>query len=514
MQQYTRIAALTLASVLVLSLAASAWMPSSFASHTSKKASTPSLKALGGQHIPNDESFTIDSLTLGAKIRTKSPIKVEIVEDGEVKGSAEISVDELSKRKYKSLTFEFDPAIEVEGDFDIIVKGKSLTLQKQKDKRDEIPGHYTNGKNTEKASKYDLVLEINSTPLSELRETFTSGTEDPTDEETPTNNKPPTQEGTSLVTVNSKKASDKSELTGMFVVITQGSKTVASGWTPLKDVKLQNGGTYTVTVDKSFDTTAFLEWEDTKSTSNTRTETITKAKTFTAIYSTDGETPTDDDTTTPTPGEELPAGGAGSVTINTRLLDGTAISGYQVQVRDSSGTPIDTKSSPAVFEGLTEGEQYRAVVYWFGDTFFRHWTDGGLHRYHTFTPSSSGKVFTAEYEHIPSSQQAKLTVIAKTTDGQTIGGTTGRAEDLTLHAESGMEIQVAPPGSLTPYTAGFSGGSEIPFTLVKGQIYTVIAQEFGQYQFVKWEDNDSVNQARAVSMSGDTTLTAIYEIVP
>jgi hypothetical protein len=69
---------------------------------------------------------------------------------------------------------------------------------------------------------------------------------------------------------------------------------------------------------------------------------------------------------------------------------------------------------------------------------------------------------------------------------------------------------------MNAYTAGFTGGSEIAdaFHFFKGQTYTVIVQEYGQYKFSHWEDNNSTNRARAVPLNGDLTLTAIYDVIP
>jgi hypothetical protein len=183
-----------------------------------------------------------------------------------------------------------------------------------------------------------------------------------------------------------------------------------------------------------------------------------------------------------------------------------------VQLRDSSGNPVETKFTPATFT-LPTNQQYRIVMYSAGDTFFRHYTDGTLYRYHFVTASSSGQVLTAEYERIPASSQAKLNVIAKTTSGEIIGGSTGSDTDLTLSATPGMEIKLAPPNTLTPYTAAFTGSSSLPFVLFEGRSYTAVAGSFGKYQFSHWEDNSSNNSARLFSMNGDKTAVAIYNVV-
>jgi hypothetical protein len=187
----------------------------------------------------------------------------------------------------------------------------------------------------------------------------------------------------------------------------------------------------------------------------------------------------------------------------------------EAQLREAAtGVNVDSGFTPTTLQ-MESGKDYRAIMYSFSPFWFRHWTDGGLHRYHLVSGDGQAHSFTAVYEQIPASGEAQLTVQAKTTDGTPIGSTTGTQEDNTLQAQPGIEVLVAPPGSLTPYTAGFTGGSEAtPFHLVKGQTYTIIMEEFGQYKFSHWEDNGSTNSARAVPLTSDTqTLTAIYEVV-
>jgi hypothetical protein len=205
------------------------------------------------------------------------------------------------------------------------------------------------------------------------------------------------------------------------------------------------------------------------------------------------------------------------VTVNAELLDGSDLTGMRAELRTTAGDNEESGFTPATLT-MQPSEDYRVIMYSFDNNYFRHWSDGGLHRYHSVSPDDAGQSLTARYEHIDDSQKAKLRVVAMTADGQPIGGTTGTSEDGTLVSEPGVEVQIAPPGSLTPftaYTAGFSGGSEIEeqFYFINGQTYVVMMQSFDKYQFSHWQDNGSTNSARAHTLSGDVTLTAIYTVV-
>jgi hypothetical protein len=186
-----------------------------------------------------------------------------------------------------------------------------------------------------------------------------------------------------------------------------------------------------------------------------------------------------------------------------------------VELREEvTGNTVQTSFTPTILN-MQPGIVYKAIMYPYQDLYFRHWTDGGLHRYHLVDSAhNSGDTLTAQYERVPASQAAHLIIVAKTASGQIIGSTTGSGENHTLHSEPGMEVLVCPPNSLTPYTAGFTGGSEIGqgFYFTKGQTYTVIMEEFGNYKFSHWEDGVQTS-SRAVQLNGDTTLTAIFDVV-
>src|SRR5919205_564426 len=132
-----------MASILVLSLVTSSGlMRDSFAATAAAKAPT-----VATQHIPYSDSLSIDSITVSAKaMKTKpaSNVQVQIVQNGEVKGSAVINSKSLSSIVYRSITANFNPPVKVKGDFDVVFKGNGLTILIVKENgQTGIPGFVT-----------------------------------------------------------------------------------------------------------------------------------------------------------------------------------------------------------------------------------------------------------------------------------------------------------------------------------------------------------------------------------
>ena len=101
------------------------------------------------------------------------------------------------------------------------------------------------------------------------------------------------------------------------------------------------------------------------------------------------------------------------MTVHSQLLDGSTLTGMRAELRDSSGTNQEFGFTPATLT-MEPGEDYRVVMYSFDNNYFRHWTDGVLHRYHSANAEDSGQSLSARYEHIDDSQKAKLRVVAIT----------------------------------------------------------------------------------------------------
>jgi hypothetical protein len=440
------------------------------------------------------EETTIDEITMDARkitTRTYGSVYVAVTQGDEVLGLTSLDAEDLDVQ-YTLANLTFD-GIEVTGDFDLLVLFHGAGL-------------------------------VAVTNVAIAGDTTTGGVDDDDDEDNGNSTDdddpvmPPGMVHLSVEAITQ----NGTELSGLWVGVMDNSSTITTGFTEA-EFNL-TAGEYSVMVDDFTDGTTtytFVEWQDSTQTSKTRVANLTDNETFTAVYSVQG--PGAPPVINPPPtngtdgGNPPPAGGPNTVTVHTELLDGTDLTGMRAELRTTAGDNEESGFTPATLT-MEPGEDYRVVMYSFDNNYFRHWSDGGLHRYHSVSAEDSGQSLTARYEHIEDSQKAKLRVVAMTADGQPIGGTTGTSEDGTLVAEPGVEVQIAPPGSLTPftaYTAGFSGGSEIEeqFYFINGQTYVVMMQSFDKYQFSHWQDNGSTNSARAHTLSGDVTLTAIYNVV-
>ena len=467
-----------------------------------------------GQHVQNDKSMSIKSISI--ELKRKFPkidgqLEIQIIQNGTVEGTATIAKDKI-KRTYSMVTAKFSPAVKVDADnFDVVLDYNGSTGVLIKSTSNKMPGNmFVDDK---ERPKLDLKLKINGVTSSE-------------DEEDTAPPPPPAPTvGNVHLTLVSKNIADLTPINGMHYAVIKGIEVIADGYTP-NAVEVPAGQTYTIAPASGYQNIEFAQWQDTKSTDLLRTETVTKDTTLTVLYTVDEETSTaspppptstnNTDQTNQPPPEPTPDSGApNTVTVSSQLLDGSAVTGLETQLRESAtGNNVDSGFTTTTLQ-MEAGKDYRTIMYSYSPYWFRHWTDGGLHRYHLVSGDGAAHSLTAVFENIPTSQEAQLWVKAKTSDGTPIGGTTGTQEDNTLQAQPGIEVLVAPPNTLNAYTAGFTGGSEAsPFHLVKGQTYTITMEEFGQYKFSHWEDNNLTNPARAVPLNSDSlTLTAVYDVI-
>ena len=271
--------------------------------------------------------------------------------------------------------------------------------------------------------------------------------------------------------------------------------------------------TFTVTVGQKYTIsprdTSTAEFEKWTSGSSSRDRTVTatsSAKTLTAVYDKSGSNPN------PNPGScSGSTSGANTVTVISCDLEGNPLPGMHVNLREN-GNIVAEGFTPKTFS-LTPGKDYVVVLYWCCDYYFRHYSDGTLTRYHEISGSSNGKLLKGMYEKVPSGQAAELNVIAKDTNGKTIGGTTSNP-DGSISAEPGMWMWLTPPGSSSPYTGAYTGSSSTPFVIFEGKTYKVTMSSFGKYQFDHWQDNGSTNPNRSFAMNGDkVNNVAVYRIV-
>jgi hypothetical protein len=74
-----------------------------------------------------------------------------------------------------------------------------------------------------------------------------------------------------------------------------------------------------------------------------------------------------------------------------------------------------------------------------------------------------------------------------------------------------MYLTVTPPGSTSPFTATFTGGSILPFIIFNGQTYTVqMSTGYSNIIFSSWKDNGSTDPTRSFALAGNATYIAIY----
>jgi len=199
-----------------------------------------------------------------------------------------------------------------------------------------------------------------------------------------------------------------------------------------------------------------------------------------------------------------------SIVVTSSLLNGTSISGVQVDLR-LNGSTIKTAYTPAIFSGLKPGLKYQAVVFWLNNTYFRHFSDGELNRYDTVTLNGSKYVsLNAEYEYISPRDAASLNVIAEYPNGTQIG-TSDYLNGSDTHTP-GMWVQIVPPQSTLAYTGSFTGGSVLPFVFFNHETYTIqMSSSFGNLQFLYWKDNHSTDPNRSVALSGNATYIAVFD---
>jgi hypothetical protein len=213
---------------------------------------------------------------------------------------------------------------------------------------------------------------------------------------------------------------------------------------------------------------------------------------------------------------EAPPSTPYSITVGSTTLNGTAINGYLIDLR-VGGYAIDSGFSPVTFTNLEPGLQYQIVAYWAGNYYFREFSNGDLNRYELVTFNTTGTTsvdYDAMYQYVPPSQAVTLNIIAEFSNGTEIG-TTSNTTDYIQHTP-GMWLTLTPPSATIPYTGSDTGGSLLPFVLLRGQTYTIqMTLGYGSVSFAHWQDTGSTNATRTITLDQNaTTLVAIYEQTP
>jgi hypothetical protein len=74
-----------------------------------------------------------------------------------------------------------------------------------------------------------------------------------------------------------------------------------------------------------------------------------------------------------------------------------------------------------------------------------------------------------------------------------------------------MYLAVIPPGSASPFTSTFTGGSILPFIFFSGETYTVVMSTgYSNITFAYWKDNGSTDPTRAFTLDANATYIAVY----
>jgi hypothetical protein len=198
-----------------------------------------------------------------------------------------------------------------------------------------------------------------------------------------------------------------------------------------------------------------------------------------------------------------------SVTVQSAYLNGTVLTGEYVNLR-LNGNILIGGYTPITFSGLTAGLKYEVVVYWFGNTWFRHFSDGSLNRYYFVMPGAGPTNLTALYQYVPRSQIAALNVIAELPNGTVIGGDS--VVNGSIVAKPGMWMTIGLAGQNSSLTGGYTSSSMTPFYLMKDQNYTIVmSRSYGPYSFSHWKDNNSTDPVRSFFLTTNSTgNVAVY----
>jgi len=297
--------------------------------------------------------------------------------------------------------------------------------------------------------------------------------------------------GSSLL-VESRYSNDTS-LVGIYTELQQNGNIVSTGFTPVA-FPVTNGQSYTVTVS-NYGSSYFNQWSNGFSVRTIPVTANGSTTSLTAVFTTTQQAP--------------PPTGY-SITINSNDINGTTLAGFYIDVR-VNGNHIASGFTPATIQNLEPGVQYQIVAYWYGNYYFREFSNGDLNRYALVTFNSTGATsvtYDALYQYVPKMQAADLNIIAELPNG-TLLGTTFNNSGYIQHTP-GMWLTIT-PGSGTPFTGSYTGGSILPFVLFNSEPYTIsMTAGYQNYHFAYWKDTSGTNPDRAITLNGSATYIAVY----
>ena len=218
----------------------------------------------------DEESMTVDTVEFSAKkstSRAAGVLTVAVVQDDDILGTDTIGTSEI-KQSYNDMEASFD-SLNVTGDFEVVFMYDGSGL-----------------------------IYVNSISVP-------GGTEPAEEPEPPTD---PTPTGTVMLTVNAVDQAG-SPVNGMWIEVYSGASAsgepVFEGDTP--ETFELDAGQYIVAM-ADFESNIFQGWQDSNQ-DRTREATLTTDETFTAIYSTDGSAPPEEEPSPP------PSSGPGTIVV-------------------------------------------------------------------------------------------------------------------------------------------------------------------------------------------------------
>jgi hypothetical protein len=260
-------------------------------------------------------------------------------------------------------------------------------------------------------------------------------------------------------------------ITGYYTLLyDSGGNLVATGFSPVT-FTLNSGQDYTVRVD-DYGSCRFSIWRDTGSPSPSRVITITGGLSVDAVY---------DCSVNPS-----------TVSVNSIDQNGMALFGYYAVLYDSSGDQLQTGFTTHTFS-TTAGQTYSLLADSFGSCTFTQWSDGSRSNPISFTASSDGTGFTAEYSCFTTA--SRISVFAVTSDATPIAG-----YYVSLW-QNGAQLQ--------------SCFSPCSFTVNGGQTYQVLADSYASETFSHWK-NDGATGLETVNVpsSAGATISLVAAYTP
>jgi hypothetical protein len=192
------------------------------------------------------------------------------------------------------------------------------------------------------------------------------------------------------------------------------------------------------------------------------------------------------------------------LTIVTQDSGGSQISGYYTTLMQN-GNFIAAGFSPATFS-VAAGQSYVVSVQDYGSYVFDHWQDTGSKVRDRDISISSASQIMAVYKNVNDPGPTPSPTPPPSDGGQSKLAV--RSQDSAGNRIDGYYTTLSQGGSVIK--ADFTVAS---FTLDNGQPYTVTVHDYGQYAFDHWSDTGSKTKGRAITISQDTSITAVYRNV-